>query len=359
MKKLIILHIASIVNDSFNGVCVVVPQHIQSQEKIAQVALININNVQIEGISKQIKYERRFDINKLPRPFNKPDIVVFEECYRFDYLKIAKNLIHNKIPYVIVPHGELGIEAQQKKHLKKKLANFLLFNNFINNAISLQCLSKRECNNTFFGNKKVISTNGMNIPVRKKEKFNEQKTNIIYIGRLDLYHKGLDLMVAACSKISNFLRLHNCTLEIYGPNVNGRAERLNELIKKEQIDDIIKLFGPISGIEKEKKILESDIFIQTSRFEGMPLGVLEAMSYGIPCLVTEGTTLGNDVKKCKAGWVANDNFEDISNVLQQAILDKNRYMEYGNHARQFVEKNFTWDLVAEETILTYKELVGM
>ena len=114
----------------------------------------------------------------------------------------------------------------------------------------------------------------MLIPNAQKEVFGEDNVKFLYIGRLDAYHKGLDLLIEACRIKAEFMREHNCTLEIYGPDLNGRAAHLEELIREADVADFVKLFGPISGEEKEKKLLEGDVFIQTSRFEGMPLGIV-------------------------------------------------------------------------------------
>ena len=353
---MVILHVAAIENNPCNGVCVIVPQHVIAQSRFAKVGLVNINNSKINLIENQFEYKKPFSLSDLPSPFNNPDIVVFQETYRVDYLPIAKNLQKKGIPYVTIPHGELGKEAQHKKWLKKKVANILLFNQFINHAAAVQCLSQRELDNTYFGKKKIIATNGMLIPNAQKEVFGEDNVKFLYIGRLDAYHKGLDLLIEACRIKAEFMREHNCTLEIYGPDLNGRAAHLEELIREADVADFVKLFGPISGEEKEKKLLEGDVFIQTSRFEGMPLGILEAMSYAIPCLITEGTTLGENVLKANAGWVASTDAESISAKIEEAVLDRAEYMVKGRNGREYVKHNFSWDEVAKETIKAYQQL---
>ena len=67
------------------------------------------------------------------------------------------------------------------------------------------------------------------------------------------------------------------------------------------INGLVHLRREVEGSEKESVLIGSDVFIQTSRFEGMPMGILEAMSYGIPVLITEGTTLGEYVKEYNGG----------------------------------------------------------
>ena len=71
------------------------------------------------------------------------------------------------------------------------------------------------------------------------------------------------------------------------PDYQGRYDHVEGLINDSDVGDIIKLHHEVTGEVKEKLLLDSDIFIQTSRFEGMPLGIIEALSYGIPCLITE------------------------------------------------------------------------
>ena len=283
---------------------------------------------------------------------------MFQETYRKEYLSIAKELNKNKIPYITVPHGELGKEAQKKKHLKKMIANILFFNRFTKNAEAIQCLSKREFNNTKFGKKKIIATNGTAIPELQKISFSEKQTRFVYIGRLDAYHKGLDLMIDAIKIQQELLRNNNCSFSIYGPNILGRAEQLQELIDAANIGDIVKQYGPVSGNEKIKVLLESDVFIQTSRFEGMPLGILEAMSYGIPCFVTQGTTLGEEIEKNQAGWMTETNADSIATKLMTCIKEREFFPIYGNNGREYMKENFAWDIIAKKTVDLYEELVN-
>ena len=152
------------------------------------------------------------------------------------------------------------------------------------------------------------------------------------------------------------MRNNNCSFSIYGPDILGRAEQLQKLIDAANVGDIVKQYGPVSGSEKREVLLKSDVFIQTSRFEGMPLGILEAMSYGIPCLVTQGTTLGEAIEAANAGWMAETTASSIADTFVKVVKSRGKYYEFGRNSRKYVQNNYSWDVIASETVRLYSEM---
>ncbi len=354
-----ILHIASIKNNPFNGVCIAAPEHIRHQGLYAETALLNLENCTIDGIEHQFIYQGKnwkADVSSL---FKKPDIVVFHEVYHFEFVKIALDLFREKIPYVIIPHGCLVRNAQKKKWLKKYLANTFIFHKFINNCSALQCLSANELSNSFFRVPKFIGTNGVRIPRFYKTSFSKEGISIVYIGRLEVIPKGLDLLLQAINRINNESDYLNQikSIDLYGPDFKGRYREVQSLIKQNDLVNIVTLHHELTGEKKHDCLLDSDIFIQTSRNEGMPMGILEAMSYGIPCIITKGTSLGEITKEYDAGWVADVTVDSIAETIIKAINDKELLKQKSSNARRLIEEHFSWNTIAKSTIEKYVTLL--
>lgn len=352
---MIVLHIASINGSRTSGVNVVVPQHVKAQSAIAQAGLVNIRNIVVDEEIVQMKYNGAKSFpDYLDVPFNKPDIVVFHEINVPEYIKIYPNLIRKNIPYIVVPHGENTDKALKKKWLKKKLAYLLLFNRFIRHAAGMQCLSQGEYDETHTSDKKFIVPNGMDLHGMRLPRKKRDGIKLLYIGRLDLMHKGLDLLVEAIAKCG----LNELSLDIYGPDYADRQKALMALVKKYDCQSKIFVHDAVFGEDKAKKYNECDLFIQTSRFEGLPLGMLEAMSYGVPVIATEGTNLTALIEKYNAGYTATTDVEGIVKALHNAVDTKTEWDKKGANARVAIEDAFTWQRIAQQTIDKYKLLVG-
>lgn len=106
-------------------------------------------------------------------------------------------------------------------------------------------------------------------------KANLEKKHIISIGRLE-YQKGYDILIPIWKNISN--KYPEWKLTIYGDG--SKRSELIDLINKYGLNDSLFIKPPVSNVESV--ILESSIYLLPSRFEGLPMVLLESMSLGLP-----------------------------------------------------------------------------
>jgi glycosyltransferase involved in cell wall biosynthesis len=88
----------------------------------------------------------------------------------------------------------------------------------------------------------------------------------------------------------------------------------------------------------------------------MPMGILEALSYGLPCIVTEGTTLADFVKENGAGITCPTNAAAIGEALKQAIASRESFAEMSQRGREAVCRDFAWERIADGAVKKYAEL---
>lgn len=352
---MVILHIASIVDDYCSGASVAVKQYLIEQSKLATVALANTNTIKIDKNINVYCIDKSFAIHKLETPFNHPDIVIFHELYCFDYIKISNELINLKIPYIIVPHGGLSKKAQRKKAYKKIIGNLFL-HNYFKFASAYHYLTKDEQLNSIFKKKKsFILPNGITPRELRDYHFNKNKVVFTFVGRIDIYYKGLDYLIESIFRIREFLFQKNVVFNLYGPE-NNDTIKLIKLIKKYNLEEIVFLHGPVNGEEKKSVLLNTTFFIQTSRSEGLPMGILEALSYSIPCCLTVGTNLTDLIIKYNAGFASRFDVSSICKMITSAV-DCSNYYDLLKGANRLVNNEFAWDSVALKMIEKYKKII--
>lgn len=289
----------------------------------------------------------------------KPNVVVFHSVYYMPYVKFGRVLKSLGIPYLVQMHGALSNENYAKSHFKKWLANTLFFNNFLCGANAIIYLNKTERNNCIINKKNpqsIIIPNGCdNIPFSNLLKPIEKTIDILYIGRIDMIHKGNDKLIEAVLILKND-NYKNCKLSVYANPNDPDLQIFKEKIAG--LEEYIEYKGGIYGPAKEDRLKKADIFILTSRYEGMPMGILEALSYGIPCIVTPGTNMSDDIKDAKAGWVAPFDSEEIAKTIKKAVD------EYYIHSNQFrmnahnLAAKYDWQKIAKDSIISYQSVIN-
>ena len=125
------------------------------------------------------------------------------------------------------------------------------------------------------------------------------------------------------------------TLNIYG---GGKKEDFQPLVEKYGLADALKLNGPVSNILE--KYLENSIFVLSSRFEGLPLVLMEAMSTGLPsvsfacpCGPRDIIHDGEDGILCENG-----NIQQLAAGICRLIEDEQLRKEMGRKAAQNIQR---------------------
>lgn len=177
-------------------------------------------------------------------------------------------------------------------------------------------------------------------------KSNLSHKRIIAVGRLT-YQKGFDMLIEAWKPLDNICK--GWMLDIFGEG--EEKAKLQKKINKYKLKNIkINNFTKNIGIEYEK----SSFYIMTSRFEGLPTVLIEALSYGLPIISFECPTGPKTIilNNKNGELVENGNINEMTKIILKFMENENLLKIYSSHTKLSLDK-----FSKKEVIKLWKEIL--
>lgn len=323
----------------------------------AHVFLYNARESLITDLATAVRYTLLPDCAQGPvgvlRALS-PDVVHFHGVYFPQYLGIGRACRILGIPYVVCPRGSLVVSAVFSGNWAKKWGALLtIFQRFIRGASALHYLTEDEAAASLrFGVPHFVCGNGTDIAgIGRAQRLNR----ILFVGRMDVWHKGLDRLVRSVAASGNDFRRLSWFVELRGPDHKCGSKRLRRIIERLHVADVVRIGSPVDEREKVGLIASSRAFIHCSRFEGQPQAVLEAMAGGLPVIVSSGSNMQSAVIRSYSGL----SFENIVRMgwgrTLRILSDDNEVDAMGANGRLYVNQHARWDRVSAGTLKFYRE----
>lgn len=184
--------------------------------------------------------------------------------------------------------------------------------------------------------------NRSRLEVRKEAGMNVNDPVLVSVGRL-VYAKAHEILVASMPAVLK--EFPNAKVEIYGDGVL-RAD-LQAQIEQLGLSNSAKLQGQSDHIAS--RLANADVFILSSRSEGLPIALLEAMSAGLPCIATKVEGVDEVLVEGEHGLVVPvENPEALAQAILQLLRDPAARSRMGAAARLHVSKFHTVDRMCEQ-----------
>lgn len=246
---------------------------------------------------------------------NKPVVyTVHGKGYKISGLGFGESILEDIVTYKI-PY-DLEISVAKNTIIKKASAKKLLI---IPNGVDINRFSKAR---------------------RKRKEINR----ILYVGRL-FFDKGVDILIEAFK----ILKIPGVSLTIVG---EGPEEKT---LKKISHGDDIKFNGKLEGSGLINAYKKADMLVMPSRVEGMPVRLLEAWAAGLPVLATKVGDNGRYIKEGINGFLSKPDIESLRNGIRKVLRNKSLDKIIANGEKNV--KNYSWDIIAEETLKGYRQLL--
>lgn len=170
---------------------------------------------------------------------------------------------------------------------------------------------------------------------------------ILYLGRI-VPEKGIQYLIDAYSQLKTEKKL------VIAGGSSDSDTFANELRAKATGNENIIFTGFVQGQMLEELYSNAYIYTLPSDLEGMPLSLLEAMSYGNCCLTSDIPEC-SDVVEDKALTFHKSDAADLAEKLQFLCDNPEAVYKYKNEAANYICAKFDWDDVVEQTLDQYRK----
>ena len=268
------------------------------------------------------------------------------------YAPLLEDLRRAGVPYVLTSHGQLSFQTPWR--WVKKFIYLNLVNRDPGKAAGLQALTRFAARRARFllpGFRGAILVQG-NL-VRPSETggvarwsrgaitaYRKTPSSLVFLGRLDVWVKGLDMVVEAFSCLPS----DRARLLLAGPDWKGGKAELEKLAERFGCRERVHFPGPVYGEKKWSLLRMADLFVSPSRWEAFSIAQAEAMMVGLPVVTSTRVNLAQELREADAALLTPPAVEPLAKALATLAADQERRRALGNRGKAWAERNCDPDL---------------
>lgn len=279
------------------------------------------------------------------------DIIHNHSLWMMPNVYSCRAVIGTDVPLIVSPRGTLSQRAMSNGSMVKKVFWPLIQRPALDQVACFHATAMSEYEDIRrmgFKQPVTIIANGIDIPDVRKPRPGSMRT-LLYLGRVHPI-KGLDNLLPAWKKLQ--LRFPDWQLKIVGPDNKGYLREMKRLALTLKLQRI-EFAGPLFGTCKTQAYCDADLFVLPTYSENFGMTVAESLAAGTPAIVTSGAPWGG-LDENKAGWWIDVGKEPLITCLQSAMAKSSAELDrMGRNGRNWMEKDFSWEHVAQNMKKTY------
>jgi glycosyltransferase involved in cell wall biosynthesis len=180
----------------------------------------------------------------------------------------------------------------------------------------------------------------------------EGDPSIVFVGHL-VYRKGIDVLLRAlrvlCPRVEFKVKLH-----VVGSGVMERECR--EYVLRHDLDDKVRFWGSVDELLKFRILKGADVLVLPSRYENLPVALLEGMAAGKAIVATRVGGVSEIFKNGVNGLLTVPSSVNIADALRLLCENKHLINEYSeNNVRAAL--SFDWKNIVESYVKLYQSVL--
>lgn len=288
------------------------------------------------------------------------DLVHLHSVFLWPTWTAARQAASAGVPYVVSPKGMLVRELMRRKsRWIKRLWVALIERRTLQLAAGIQVTSRQELEEFetfgFRSAKPRLIPHGLDLPEERPRPGPPdpppgRRARILFLGRIS-WEKGLDRLIPALRHVPGV------ELVVAGNDEGGWTARLSDLARAEGVLERVTFAGPVEEEAKRELLAGAALLVMPSYSENFGMAAAEAMAAARPVVVTPEVGLADIVRESGSGIVVEGAPERLGPAIDRLLRDPERLKASGENGRRTVEARLTWDRVAAEMLLWYREIV--
>jgi glycosyltransferase involved in cell wall biosynthesis len=282
-------------------------------------------------------------------------IVILNGIFHASIYAMSRLCRQWQVPYIIAPHDVYSPPMFARNPHLKWTYWWLLEKQMLQQAAAVQVLETRQAdwlNRLGISTPIVIVSNG----TIDSESIAQRQENLVpklfFFGRMDRYHKGLDLLLEALQIVSSKTSVE---LTIQGADEGDRSV-LERQAQRLQLK--VTFLDPDYHQSPIAIISQYDIFCLPSRFEGFGLSALEAMVAGRVLLVSDVAGIAPYVEASGCGVAVEPTVEAIAQGLLTLLQRRDEWQTMGRQGRKYALEKLDWHCIAAIAFAQYAAIVA-
>ena len=321
---------------------------------------LNINNTISPGFFKKLNFVRN-------------NYKIIHQHGVFLPISIFNLLTGNGCKKIVSTHGYLEPEKMKNSSLKKRIVLFLYERKNLNNADCLIASSRQEgvyLRDLGFKQPIAILPNGISdsfltqktlksnvFDFKNKYDIEKNKKILLFLSRVHPW-KGLVLFLNSLSKIKNHFLKKKWIFIIAGPDQLNHKNQLLEIVKKKNLNEIVRFIEPQYGDDKLKILDASDCMILPTKGENFGISIIEALARKIPVITTKNTPWKIlNTNKC-GWWIKREEKKIISTLSELLELNHDDLKIMGKNGFNLIKNKYTWTKINSQSESIYKWVIN-
>ncbi len=209
----------------------------------------------------------------------------------------------------------------------------------------------KNIRNVGLSNPVAVIPNGVDIPCLPTGAPRGKRA--VFLSRIDPV-KGLDLLLPAWTAVAE--NFSDWELVIAGPLTGAYSDYIQALARRIQAPRV-QFIGEKHGEAKHSLLSSASLFVLPSYSENFGIAVAESLAHGTPVITTTGTPW-SELSSRGCGWYISPTQETLSEALRDALSRPLPALhEMGQKGRDWMQKSYAWEHVAEMMKQTYEWLL--